>query len=1664
MVPEPDGATNQDEDANNYYGLHVEDDSPWFEDSYLTQQEEWEDLVFENDRFLEELDSMGEGEHLDKYHLTWSDEDEDISFCGEGEEISDCHKNAGSKAEITQEIDRITEESNEDSGEALLISLEQETEKSWVSCPSKNHDILATLFYNKHSLETIQEERSDLDLLVECIDNLDTEGQELNKENSGFRLLEKLGWKPGTGLGKGGKGRHFPLNLKGQKDRLGLGARKGNRLRPQKTSNKVREQWVLGTETLYYIQGKDVELKKEQRILSYFTEVKIGGCVIRALVDTGASISVLTTAVVEKCPGLVLEKTRNEIKGIGNVKLKVGGLVCSDISINGREFTQETFAVLDSEQLPVEAVLGLSFFRNNNILLDLGQGMLIGEGMRAKLIPKYRKKSVRSVPVYLAEDTIVPKRCQLLLLGEIKEKNLEGKDVMFSNKGLSPSWNEGGMLLGKSIDKVKQGQILLPLINTLEEVITITKGTLLGEIDSLSPNTIELGETIEEGFMWAELESETRGEHTKEIFKVNNKNKQVSELYNLDHIQEGRREVEMLLNKYPSVTSISDYDIGECLLPPLDIDTGDHPPICIPPRRMNPHQKEKIRIHVQDMHRAGIIKPSNSAWSFPLVPVTKRDGDVRPCADLRQINEISRFEAHPLPHIGECLASLKGSKVFSCLDLNKGFNQMNLTDNASDKCAFPFDGNLWQYLRVPFGLKQSPGWFQLQMQLVLNGLTPEEILIYLDDFLIHSPDVESHLDILEQVLQRLEKFKLKIKPKKCELLKREVNYLGHTISGEGIQPLKESLEAIQKFKTPKTCKEVKRFVGMGGWYRNFIPKFSMISKPMTQAMSKVKLEWTPECEKSFKEIKDCFLSTKVLAYPDYHSFHPLILTSDASASGAGAYLSQHQNGVERIIAYFSKAFNEAQSKMSAFDKELEAIRLAVKHFRPHIVGKPVIIRTDHRPIVDLSKQKHLSARLFRIYELLDTLDLTVEYVPGKCNVISDALSRLHEGSEVTLSKDPVVLPGHLKEYVIKGGGDSLMQALAHGLYGDEARYEEVRRDIFCKVKNTPSNFGLTVKDINSRAFKRLQLEGEPLPLECLEWATKIFKVSIIVHQNGTLPIKFKGNSDRTLHIINKDTVHFNSTQEIDQVMVIDTSQEDLLEEGVVKRELRVCPNITIGELQAWQESSNVISKLKETIINGWEAKDLRTEFDQLQPWVKEYDKLKIVKNIVVREREGISLREILWVPLVPQELVEDLIQEVHEGLKHAGRDKIQEYMRTYFHFLKMKESITEVLTRCVACKVYKDHVDKNKAPYGQIRTTDPYELVCMDLAELPKSKSGHKYIMIMVDHYSKKAMAVALKNKEATTIASNLERVFLPGFNMMPQQILSDNGREFKNMEVDRIMKKYAINHLFSAPYFPANNGLVERCIGTFKSLIRTSVSETEDWEQMLPSVIMVYNNTYHKAIGLSPTEIFQGRTIKMSLPNKKLGEVKGYVPYEVGDKVLRKVEGATKMGKRFEQGYVITRVNARNKTYVVKKIKGGSLELKCHHNQLRLLEKGYNIEREDSEDEEIEQIKMLANLSIRPGWELGTTEPPEVDLEQSSHSISMDRGEGSFSGIGTSPINNLSREEAVEEELDRTPEANQPREPLVEELIPEGRIPDERVELRRTSVRQRKPIDYYRP
>ena len=1631
MKQASDGGEMDINEEGDYWRMCLGEDF-WLDDKeeelYPVENDEWE---WANRNFLEDVydaddESRKEVSYKpEEFQITWD--------TGElGEEEVNIHIDMGEeqdgsigKTDIGMDSERNHEEGMDSKvKEEDLLLMKEDVRLDQESNDREKSDtweVLETVLYNKHRLEPILEEEETSHLT--CL------GKLLEMEENG-EIIENLG------------------DIHSQESEIPSGS-------------VLEEDWTLGDSLLFMMEPiEESILVMGDRVMSYFVEIKVGGRIVKALIDTGASVNVLTTAILAKCPNLndSCIEAHKVIKGIGNVRIQVEGILETNIQMGETDYTGVEFVILDSSKLPVDAVLGLNFLRINNICLDLGSGILSSNKEKIKLIPKRHQNIPRGITVRLAEDITIPEWCQMMLLGEINARGLEGKDMIFNplreSHEIERDWEETGLLLGKSVGKVRDGKFLIPLLNNTLTPIKLYRGEWLGEVDSIAPVKIDIDrdEIIEEGFTWAEvfMTGEIENKHL-DMDTTREGEKQAHLLYDLEHIKEGRKELEDLLDRYEEVTSKGDYDIGDCLLPPLDLDTGNHPPICIPPRRMNPNQKEKIREHVKLMCQARIIKPSNSPWSFPLVPVSKRDGDVRPCADLRQINQISRFEAHPLPNINDCLMSLKGSRIFTSLDLNKGFNQMRLTEGASERCAFPFDGILYQYLRVPFGLKQSPGWFQMQMQTVLAGLQLEEVLVYLDDFLVHSADVGTHIGTLEQVLLRLQKFKLKVKPRKCEMMKSKVEYLGHTVSGEGISPMDSNVKAIRNFRTPRTCREVKRFIGMAGWYRQFIKDFGSLTKPLTSTMSKKMLVWDAACEKSFNDLKDCFLSVDVLAYPDYGSVHPLILTCDASASGSGAYLSQFQEGRERIIGYCSKAFNEAQSKMSAFDKELEGIRLGVKHFRPHIAGKKVIIRTDHRPIVDLARQKHLSARLYRIYELLGTFDITIEYVPGKCNNISDALSRSSEMDEIPIIKDPVILPEGVSEYLIIGGGDSLVRAIAHSLMGDEEMHQEIRTKIYERVKIKPSLFGLKPDLVKSNNFRRLKLEGEPLYLEHLDWVSKVFKINITVYQSGTLPINFNVNSETSINLVCKDGIHFNSTKWVveDNIFWLEpeyVSEETLMRIGELKpigepsykAELRICPSISKHHLQKWQDTDRELHMLKLAVKVGNDRVAFlnMAKREGIKPqYITSYHQLRVVQDLLVLETRPFSAWNSLLVPLIPMELVPILIQEIHVGLKHLGVNKIKDFMETYFYFPNMLNEIGKVLGNCLACKMYKEHNCKNMAPHKQIITSEPYELVCMDLAEFPKSKSGHKYVLIMVDHYSKKAMARALRNKEGRTIATELEKVFLPAFNVPPRQILSDNGLEFKNGEVKGVMNKYSIKHLFTAPYYPANNGLVERCIGTFKSMLRTSVTEKEDWEQMLPSIVIIYNNTNHRITNVRPAEVFQGKVTRMAIPDKDLDKVIGFIPYEVGDKVLKKVINPPKMGIKFEPGYIIVWINKSNKTYIVKRMKcqpGELVTFKCHHNHLRYMGKASEEEMKllDKPDrEEIGNLKNLARLSIH-------------------REIGEQTGDRGLNSTRSNSLRNPNPE-------DRGEMGNQ----LEEEIFEQGDRDKDRL---RKSVRVKKPPDYY--
>ena len=1316
-------------------------------------------------------------------------------------------------------------------------------------------------------------------------------------------------------------------------------------------------------------------LEESRNLVSYFADVMIGTITVRALIDSGASCSVLSSAIVHSSQQLLnsCRDTEKTVRGVGNLSIPMEATLNTNLQI-GNTNVQIDFAVVDSQRLPVDAILGNNLLHKYGAVIDMGQGTITLGGEKTSLIPKYAKNKKLTSPAILCNTEVIPARSRMLIEAATTTTpdDEDGGSFFEPYRDHEYRDHEMGLWFGRSLSKQKDGKVLIPVLNLLMDEVTLDKGTCIGQIHLVprTPFFPTSQDRIEEGYSCALLEED----------KAQTDTKSPSQLFDLRHVTNGKQELIKLLDEFPQIMSYNSYDIGQCQLPPMVIDTGTAEPISIPPRRMGPLQREKIRKHVDDMMKTGILSYSSSAWSSPLVPVAKRDGDVRPCVDLRALNSVTEFQAFPLPNIEDCLSSLKGSKIFTTLDLNKGFHQLLLSRGSAAKTAFPFEGNLYEYNRVAFGLKNAAGFFQRSMQIVLAGLGIDEVMIYIDDFLIHSPDIPSHLETIRKVFSRLASYGLKIKPEKCQIMKDKVDYLGHTVCEAGLSPVEIRTKAIVEYPIPTTCRALKRFVGMLNWYRSFIPNCSSLIRPLTQAQAKTKLVWTDDCQKAFEEVKSLMTTAPVLAYPDYNSKEPLLLTSDGSSCGAGAYLSQKQGETEKIIGYFSKTFSESQAKLGATDKELEGLREAVKFFRPLILDRLLTLRVDHKPIIEMSKSKYLNSRIFRIYELLHGFDIQVEYIPGKTNVISDALSRINEGYEVIGNAEQVILPEDLMEFNIQGGGDSLVRAFAKSWLEDEGRHREVRLKVTNAIKRNPNRFKLADQDITDKLYKLWGVEGVPLPIEVADVLATVYKVNIKIFQAGSLPLIFNApKSEVQVNLILKDGMHVNavvnkSNGDI-QILCLKEQNSD-----TPFKELRIYPGLTRKQIQTWQEADPQISLLKKALRYGWDRKTLKENSEDgniAKALLSSLDELEIHSELITKEVTLNKNLQPMLVPLVPGEMIPILLKQAHDELNHIGERKLEDHIRSYFFFKDIREEVSSVTGQCLLCKIGKPNNGTNKAESVTITTKEPYELVALDLASFPQSTRGNKYLFLAVDHYSKRATGHPIKDKTGYTIANELEYAIFPTFLAIPRRILTDNAREFQCRDFEELTKKYSIRHETIAPGYPASNGSIERLVGTIKNQLRVTCLEGGEWDEELPTLIYSYNNTKHKTIQMKPSEVFLGKAARVTLPKRRqIGAGRTHTPFRIGDIVLKKIDTpSTKMAPKYEPDFRIEQVNRL--TYVIRRLKpkpGQPTLLKAHHNQLKYQGPGDDViipNIKDRPSSAVQTLSRLAQQTMRPNWPL---------------------------------------------------------------------------------------------
>lgn len=308
-------------------------------------------------------------------------------------------------------------------------------------------------------------------------------------------------------------------------------------------------------------------------------------------------------------------------------------------------------------------------------------------------------------------------------------------------------------------------------------------------------------------------------------------------------------------------------------------------------RPTSPSEKKVVREEVQKMLEHGVIRPSSSAWSSPIVLVQKKDGTVRFCIDFRKLNDITIKDVFPLPRTSDLLESFQGSKIFSTLDAAAGYWQVPLTEDAVPKSAFICSEGLFEFLVMPFGLCNAPATYQRIMNVLLAGLNGLSCLVYLDDIIVYSKDFPSHIKDLKGVLDRLVQAEILLKPSKCRFGVEQVEYLGHIVSSRGIAPDPKKVAKLKEFPKPECVNDLRAFLGFAGYYRRFIRHFAMIAEPLFLLLKHdEKFCWGPAQDQAFKTLITAIEEDAVLAHPRFD--HPFIVDADASGTGLGGVLSQ----------------------------------------------------------------------------------------------------------------------------------------------------------------------------------------------------------------------------------------------------------------------------------------------------------------------------------------------------------------------------------------------------------------------------------------------------------------------------------------------------------------------------------------------------------------------------------------------------------------------------------------------------------------------------------------------------------------------------------------------------------------------------------------------------
>lgn len=493
------------------------------------------------------------------------------------------------------------------------------------------------------------------------------------------------------------------------------------------------------------------------------------------------------------------------------------------------------------------------------------------------------------------------------------------------------------------------------------------------------------------------------------------------------------------------------------------------------PRRTSPAVRALIRDECKKLLDTGFIRPSRSPHAHQVVPVRKADGSLRLCVDFGPLNSALEDLAFPLPLSKDILLALRGKKFFAVLDLRTGYYQITVREDARKYLAFVTPDGQYEFTRLPFGVKTAPAYFQWAMCQVFAGLLGVSVEIYLDDIVVYGETPEEFLENLRAVFVRLREHRLRLKREKCQFGLEEITYLGHVVNANGIALSEERKQGILAMNSPKTTKQVRSFFGMANYFREFIPKFAIVTKPLTALCStRVKFRWTQDHEDAFQAVKRRILEAPMLHHLDYD--REIVLRTDASTDGVGGHLLQRVDGAERSVCFVSQAFNPTQQRWSTIEQEAYGIYFAIVSMTRFLLGHRFVVETDHRNLMFM--RKSTAGKVIRWRLRLSEFNFVVRHIPGAENTVADCLSRcfaITRGSRAAIEAAHNATAGH------RGITGTLRQLRVMG-----TTWKNMKSDVRDFVKSCPTCQKVRLRQGDVRPQIRTTAVSEPFEVLAID--------------------------------------------------------------------------------------------------------------------------------------------------------------------------------------------------------------------------------------------------------------------------------------------------------------------------------------------------------------------------------------------------------------------------------------------------------------------------------------------------------------------------------------------------------------------------------------------------